>query len=166
MPVVSAEYDEQVVVAGLLSGDKAAFGRLYASYAPALLGFILKITGDTAIAERILQQAFVAVWNNRESYDASHERLFTWMLRQTRQVTLQYLAKKQNNGSQQIPKQPFFVNMKGNSNGNGHLHKEVLALMYYNSYSLKDAASILNMSEDKLKSLLRSTVNRLKTLEE
>lgn len=53
---------------------------LYDHYAGAILGVIARIIKKEELAEEILQDVFLKVWDKIESYDASKGKLFTWML--------------------------------------------------------------------------------------
>src|ERR1700759_5478851 len=49
-------------------GDAGAFRALYALVAPRLLGYLLKMTGERALADDLLQQTFLKVHRARGSY--------------------------------------------------------------------------------------------------
>jgi RNA polymerase sigma factor (sigma-70 family) len=53
---------------------------LYDHYAGALLGVVARILKKEELAEEVLQDVFLKIWDRIESYDASKGRLFTWML--------------------------------------------------------------------------------------
>ena len=57
-----------------------ALDYLYDHYSDALYGIVQRIVRDEAIAEEILQDVFLKIWNKVENYDAGKGRLFTWML--------------------------------------------------------------------------------------
>ncbi len=52
---------------------------LYDYYAPTLNGVIINIVKSDVLAEEILQQTFLKIWNNIDNYDESKASLFTWM---------------------------------------------------------------------------------------
>jgi RNA polymerase sigma-70 factor (ECF subfamily) len=49
-------------------GEASAFHRLYALLAPRILGYLISLTGDRALAEDLLQQTFLKVHQSRSSY--------------------------------------------------------------------------------------------------
>jgi len=53
---------------------------LYDHYSGALLGVIARIIKKEELAEEVLQDVFLKIWDRIESYDASKGKLFTWML--------------------------------------------------------------------------------------
>lgn len=69
-----------MLVAALQRKDRSAFEYLYDHYSGALLGVISRIIKKEELAEEILQDVFLKVWDRIETYDASKGKLFTWML--------------------------------------------------------------------------------------
>lgn len=53
---------------------------MYDHYAAALLGVIARILKKEELAEEVLQDVFLKIWDRIDSYDAEKGRLFTWML--------------------------------------------------------------------------------------
>jgi RNA polymerase sigma-70 factor, ECF subfamily len=60
------------------------------------------LVDDAALAEDILQEAFLKIWNNFNSYDAARGRLFTWMVNITRNLTIDTLRSKGYRKQQKI----------------------------------------------------------------
>ncbi len=88
------KYSEEELVLQLQGRNQQAFGYLYDNYAGALNGVIYRLVEDKELAEDILQEAFVKIWNNFSNYDAAKGRLFTWMLNLTRNLTIDTLRSK------------------------------------------------------------------------
>lgn len=65
-----------VQVAG---GDRNAFEALYRQTSSALLGICLRVLGDRAEAEDVLQEAYVTIWGKASQFDASRSRAVTWL---------------------------------------------------------------------------------------
>ena len=60
--------------------DSTAFEYLYDHYSAALYSVVLRVVRQQDIAEEVLQDTFLKIWDRMSSYDASKGRLFTWML--------------------------------------------------------------------------------------
>ena len=88
------KYSEEELVLALQQKDQQAFSYLYDNYSGALFGLIYKMVNDKELAEDILQEAFVKVWNNFSNYDNVKGRLFTWMINLTRNLTIDTLRSK------------------------------------------------------------------------
>ncbi|HMD00974.1 MAG TPA: sigma-70 family RNA polymerase sigma factor [Ferruginibacter sp.] len=88
------KYTEDELVTLLQNRDQKAFSYLYDNYAGALNGIIYRMVENRELAEDILQEAFVKIWNNFSNYDTVKGRLFTWMLNITRNLTIDTLRSK------------------------------------------------------------------------
>jgi RNA polymerase sigma-70 factor (ECF subfamily) len=60
-------------------GDRAMFEALYRAAGPHLFGLIVRIVGQGAIAEEILQDTFVTIWQHAGSFDATKGSGVTWL---------------------------------------------------------------------------------------
>lgn len=98
----SIKYTEEELVLQLQGRSQQAFSYLYDNYAAALNGVIVRLVDDATLAEDILQEAFLKIWNNFSSYDATKGRLFTWMVNITRNLTIDTLRSKGYKKQQQI----------------------------------------------------------------
>ena len=75
--------DRSVELSGLLAraglGDRVAFAALYERTSAHLLGVVLRIQRDRAMAEDILQEVYVNVWRAAKSFDAAQSQPLTWL---------------------------------------------------------------------------------------
>lgn len=65
----SGEYNEVELLVKLSNGDKYAFEVLYNQYKYRITGNLLKLLKSEEIAEEILQDLFVKIWDTRQSID-------------------------------------------------------------------------------------------------
>lgn len=61
------------------SGDEGALRALYAAYGHRMLAFALRLTGDQAVAEEVLQDSLMAVWRGARGYRGD-SHVLTWLL--------------------------------------------------------------------------------------
>ena len=54
---------------GLAGGDRGAFDELYRRYGSAAYGLALRITAQEAIAQEVVQEAFLALWRTPSAFD-------------------------------------------------------------------------------------------------
>jgi RNA polymerase sigma-70 factor (ECF subfamily) len=78
--VIKSTIQESELVSRLKSGDRSALAYLYDHYTAALNGVVSRIIVNQNIAEEVLQDVFLKIWDRIDQYDASKGRLFTWML--------------------------------------------------------------------------------------
>ena len=88
------KYSEQELIAQLIAQDKLALEYLYDHFSQALYGIILRIVGSENIAQEVLQDVILKVWNNIGSYDSKKGRLFTWLLNLARNQAIDKLRSK------------------------------------------------------------------------
>jgi RNA polymerase sigma-70 factor (ECF subfamily) len=53
----------------LSNGDRGAFEELYRRYGPAAHGLALRVTAQEALAQEVVQDAFLALWRAPEAFD-------------------------------------------------------------------------------------------------
>ncbi|MFJ2713123.1 sigma-70 family RNA polymerase sigma factor [Pseudomonas sp. NPDC087346] len=74
-------------------GDRRAFETLYRSVGPRLHGVALRFMGRPDLAEEVLQESFVRIWNNASRYQAHLSAPMTWMINITRNQAIDQLRK-------------------------------------------------------------------------
>jgi RNA polymerase sigma factor (sigma-70 family) len=62
------------------SGDREALGELYDRYASVALATALRVVADRELAEDLVHDAFVAVWQKIERFDPARGSLRAWLL--------------------------------------------------------------------------------------
>ena len=67
--LVQPLYNEQELLAKLAEGDENAFEILYLTYSPKIYSKILQLVKQVSIAEEILQDVFLKIWEKRETLD-------------------------------------------------------------------------------------------------
>lgn len=72
--------DDEALLPRLAAGDRAALDRLYDRYAGPTYALLLRIVADRQLAEDLLQEVFVRVWQRAGSYQAERGRVLTWVL--------------------------------------------------------------------------------------
>ena len=78
----------------LLKKDDRSFTLLYDNYSKSLYGVIFTLIKDREEAEDVLQEVFVKIWKNIDSYNESKGRLYTWMLNIARNTSIDKLRSK------------------------------------------------------------------------
>ncbi|HUG61412.1 MAG TPA: sigma-70 family RNA polymerase sigma factor [Methylomirabilota bacterium] len=93
--VIEAMTDLEALLGRVAQGDRRAFASLYAATSSKLFGIVLRIIGDRALAEDILQEAFVKVWRNASRYEAASGRPVTWMAAIARNTAIDAVRQRQ-----------------------------------------------------------------------
>jgi len=174
------KYSEEELILLLKTGDQSAFSYLYDNYAGALNTVICKLISDQHLAEDILQEAFVKIWNNFSSYDATKGRLFTWMLNITRNLTIDTIRSKGYKSQAKIQNSDIAVTtVNNNSNENDKFdalglreqtmqlkeeQKNVIDLAYFEGFTQEEISKKLGIPLGTVKTRIRSGISVLKKL--
>ncbi|KAB7731112.1 sigma-70 family RNA polymerase sigma factor [Rudanella paleaurantiibacter] len=174
---------EAVLIEKLNRRDEQAFHWLYDQYSPALFGVIRKIVHDDEQARDLLQDAFIKIWNNLDSYDASKGRLFTWLLNVARNTAIDNLrsakASSRPNPANAIhtdAENVYIVDRQHQTEPENIDHigmrevvdklrperKMLIDLVYFNGYTHEEAAEVLNLPLGTVKTRVRSALQELK----
>lgn len=81
---------DQLLLDALIKGEEAAFEKIYKSYFALLRNYSASIVGDSDMAYEIIQNIFVALWENRKNLDRE-KSLRNYLLRSAHNNSLRYL---------------------------------------------------------------------------
>jgi RNA polymerase sigma-70 factor, ECF subfamily len=73
------EADEVALVRAVASGSEEALAALYDRHADGIHAVALRLTRDRQIAEEVVQETFLALWNRAELFDPAVASLGTWL---------------------------------------------------------------------------------------
>jgi RNA polymerase sigma factor (sigma-70 family) len=174
------KYSEEELVSLLRTGNQLDFSVLYDCYSRAILGIIKKQITDDSVAEDILQDVFVKIWNHRTQYNSSKGRLFTWMLNIARNASIDHLRSKQNRNDQQTQggeKGVYEMSLNaveetasdhiGFKNVLNHLtsdQRKLIHLVYYEGYTQEEISNNLKIPLGTVKTRIRSALITLRKI--
>ena len=72
-------------------GDRAAFRDVYQSTSAKLMGVCLRILSDRQLAEDVLQETYITVWNKAGAFEASRASPITWLVTIARNLSIDRL---------------------------------------------------------------------------
>src|ERR1700739_323747 len=67
------------LIAAVAKGDEAAFERLYAATRAKLYGVVLRILRRQDLAEEVIQETYVKIWNSAGQFNPGLSSPITWM---------------------------------------------------------------------------------------
>ncbi len=85
--------DEQLI-AQVMRGDTAAYEMLYDRHSAVVMGLALKITGDAATAEEVVQETFWRVWRKADSFNAQRGAFTSWFFGIVRNLSIDMLRRQ------------------------------------------------------------------------
>ncbi|MEN0005465.1 MAG: sigma-70 family RNA polymerase sigma factor [Bacteroidota bacterium] len=177
-----AQSIEEHIIQLLQQNDKKAMGLLYDHYAASLYGIILKVVQSETIAQDVLQDAFIKIWQNGDKYDRSKGKLFTWLLNiarnlaidKTRSANFRQKRKIQSLDELVITQKGPSVENKPEHIGLGSViakleekYRIIIDLIYFQGYTQKEVEEHLGIPLGTVKSRVRIALRELrKTFEE
>ncbi len=90
MAVHSGE-DDTSLVARMQQRDPNALAELYDRYGRITYSLILRVVRDTGVAEDLVQETFLRVWNRVHGFDAQKGSIGPWLLAVARNRAIDYL---------------------------------------------------------------------------
>src|SRR4029078_7817714 len=82
------------LIAAVAEGDEAAFGRLYAATRAKLFGVVLRILRRRDLAEEVIQETYVKIWNNAGQFNPGVASPITWMASIARNGAIDLVRKR------------------------------------------------------------------------
>lgn len=173
-------YSEEQLTALLQNKEGIVIEYLYQNYSKALKGVILNIVREEEVAEDLLQEVFVKIWGQSNTYDKSKGRVFTWLLNIARNHSIDYLRSKQFKNDQRNQKtsdtihevdQKHNVTIDIDIIGIRELvekldivERDLIGLSYYMGHTHDEIAKKLNMPLGTVKTKLRTALIKLRKL--
>jgi RNA polymerase sigma-70 factor (ECF subfamily) len=72
--------DQQEIICLLKNKEKEGFDRLYDTYSAALYKLSLHITRDAKLAQQVLENSFIFIWKNINTYTPSQISFGVWLV--------------------------------------------------------------------------------------
>ena len=83
------------LLARVALGDQRAFADVYRQVSAHLFAVAVRIVRDGALAEEMLQEAFVSIWHHAGTYDAAKSQPITWLTSIVRNRCLDRLRRRE-----------------------------------------------------------------------
>lgn len=172
-----AAYTEKELVDALKQHHNHAYRYLYMHYRGALYNNILQVIPSAEAANDVLQEVFVTIWENIDKYDESKGRLFTWMLRLTRNMAINHTRKKNfkvHSKNEDISNYVSYIEKNSEQAGINHIglrqqvhklrpeYKDVLELSYFQGFKQDEIAELLKIPLGTVKTRLRNAIIELR----
>ena len=172
------KYSEAELVMLLRQRQQTAFSYLYDNYSGALHAVILNIISDYDLASDVLQEVFVKIWRQIDSYDDMKGRLYTWMLNIARNASIDTLRSKgfQNNkqnreltenvhdsaGSTQTMTDK--IGLRKLVHQLKEEHKVLIELSYFQGFTQDEISKMLDLPLGTVKTRLRTALSQLRQI--
>ncbi|NER09136.1 RNA polymerase sigma-70 factor, ECF subfamily [Muriicola jejuensis] len=164
--------DENLQIERLREGDKNALYSLYDRYSGALFGVVLRMCRDRGMAEDLLQEIFLTIWEKIDQFDPSKGKFYTWAYRIARNKTLNALRKSDpliQTEDMRVYKDireeettQDFEALNGVVMKLEDHHQKVIELVYFKGYTHREAHKIMGVPLGTFKSYVRQALIQLR----
>ncbi|NER12629.1 sigma-70 family RNA polymerase sigma factor [Leptobacterium flavescens] len=160
--------------------DIKAFEKLYDMYADNMKAVIYNIVRNEEDVEEILQDVFVKVWNNSDSYSPKKGRFYTWLINISRNAAIDKTRSKDFKKSGQNSDATFFVDIfeshdnldstvdaigiKKFVNSLTERCKNLIELIYFKGYTQKEVSEEIQTPLGTIKTHLRKCISNLREI--
>jgi len=162
----------------IANGDRLAMRTLFVRYRVPVYRWLLRIVGDAAVAEDLLNDAFLDVWRNATSFDG-RSSVSTWLLAVARDKTLSARRSKSDAEPDEVApidsdmsEDPELARQQKEEVLRHCLarllpdHREVLDLVYFHRKWIKEVAQIVGTDEQTVRARMCDARKRLAELVE
>jgi len=152
---------------------------LYDHYSGALYGVVFRILKKESVAEEVLQDVFLKVWDRIHQYDAGKGKLFTWLLNIARNQAIdktrsREISKEQKTGGieklvSRIDNEEYIeqriedIGVREILRGLPQEQQFVVEYLYFKGYSQAELAEEFNIPLGTVKTRLRLAMQHLRT---
>jgi RNA polymerase sigma-70 factor, ECF subfamily len=91
------------LLASVAKGDESSFERLYAATRAKLFGVVLRILRRQDLAEEVVQEAYVKIWNSAGQFNPSLASPITWMVSIARNRAIDVVRKRSEASIEEEP---------------------------------------------------------------
>lgn len=158
-------------------GNKKSFNELITYYYPFVLKYLLKITHNKELSEDLVQETFLKMIKNMDSYNISSSSFSTYLISIAKHSYIDYLRTNKEKSQEDIDaytnkissEEIYFKNENYNYlmneiNKLPKNQKEAIILKYIKGYNLEDIALYQKVNSKTIKSRLFEARKKLKKL--
>ncbi len=168
--------DELIIL--LQKRDQRAFSKLYDMYSESTYGIIYNIVLDQDLADEVLQDVFIKIWEKSSTYSSNKGRFFTWILNIARNAAIDKIRSKSfKNSKKNLDADNFVHILEDQTNFNQTtdtiglrafvkalepLCRKVIDLLYFKGFTQAEASEKLDIPLGTIKTRNRNCLKSLR----
>jgi RNA polymerase sigma-70 factor, ECF subfamily len=157
---------DELLIGRIARGDRLAMQVLFARHHVRIYRFVLRLTRDEMAAEDVISEVFLDVWRQANRFEG-RSAVSTWLIAIARFKALSMLRKRREEGlddekAEQIEEPSDDPGLATEKRDKGAKlrqclaalspeHREVIDLVYYHEKSVEEAAQIIGIPENTVK---------------
>ncbi len=182
--LTSQNEEDLRLFARIIARDQTALGQLYDRYASLVYTLVLRIVKAPTVAEDLLQEIFLQIWNKATTFSATKGSVYTWIMTIARRRAIDFLRSKESATTRStvddeptlaLPDEAHSANplesaisseyeacMKEALNSLNAEVKAIIELSYYDGYTQAQIAERLGLPLGTVKTWMRQGLMKLR----
>src|SRR6266487_1881432 len=170
---------DEVLIRRIANGDRLAMQVLYARYHVRVFRFVFRLVRDEATAEDVISEVFLDVWRQAGRFEG-RSMVSTWLLAIARFKAISALRRRldeeldeeavaaiedpSDDPASALEKKDKSARLRKCLAGLSAEHREIIDLVYYHEKSVEEAAEIVGIPENTVKTRMFYARKRLAEL--
>ncbi|MDN3203434.1 RNA polymerase sigma factor [Algoriphagus sediminis] len=157
--------------------DKKALTLIFDNYGSLLLNVIMRVIKDRMMAEDVLQQVLIKVWNHSNTFDSNKGSIFTWLVTISRNAAIDKTRTKDFRLTQESERSVELVNITERKIAEDPIEKmyvdqlvnqlpeeqkKLISMSFFEGYSHREISDSLDMPLGTVKTRIRLAINHLR----
>ena len=174
------EWSDSVLVVAISRYRQEALAEAYRRHAGAVFALARRLLADAALAEEIVQEVFLRIWNQPEKFDPERGSLRSYLLAQTHGRSVDVLRSESSRRAREerdvrrtaergydleheVVDLTVAERIKDALQTLPEGEREAITLAYFGGQTYREVADLLDQPEGTVKSRIRSGLKRLRT---
>lgn len=171
---------DEALAARVRAGDRDALGALYDRHAAAALGTALRVVADRPLAEDIVHDAFVTLWQKIALYDARKGSVRAWLLTIVRNRAIDHVRATRPSIEVELADQQSLLVTSGNPTWRAAVanlsaaelraaiatlppeQQQAITLAYFGGHTYREIATLTGVPHGTASSRLRLALEKLR----
>ena len=177
MPSLANQDNQDVLLQLLRKKDEAGMRYLFDHYGGALNNIISRIVTEPEVAQEVLQDVLMRIWENIDKYEVDKSRLFTWMARIARNAAIDRVRSKAYRKSGKTDQLDVVVVNRNNLSETMNVehiglakllnnldanYRSIIDLLYFKDYTQAETAEALDLPLGTVKTRSRRALQQLR----
>ena len=170
--------DERLIYL-LCDKDKNGISLIFEHYGPFLLNVIKKVIYDDDMAEDVLMNVLLKVWQKFDQFDAEKGSLFSWLVRITKNSSIDKTRTKDFRLTEESRQGPELLNIAEEVSIDDsidkmyikqlldqlpQMHRKLIDMSYFEGFTHKEIAQRLDLPLGTVKTRIRLAIKHLRSI--